>query len=270
MDTMQLIKTRRSVRTFAENALQPAQAQAVFNYLQTVQNPYGLPVTWKLLSAKADGLSSPVIVGTDVWIAGKMRQIPHAEEAFGYSFEAGVLYAWSLGIGTTWIAGTMDRAAFEKAIDLQPGEVMPCVSPLGIPAKKMSLRESLMRKGIRADSRLAFSDLFFDGSFDRPLAPQKAGALARPLELVRLAPSAVNKQPWRAVVADGTVHFYEKHSKGYTDKTGWDLQKVDVGIALCHFAMGLAEQGRAMTLSFADPALTPPADTEYVASCEIR
>ena len=39
-------------------------------------------ITWKLLSAKADGLSSPVIVGTDTYIAGKHRRQPHAEEAF--------------------------------------------------------------------------------------------------------------------------------------------------------------------------------------------
>jgi len=39
-------------------------------------------IPWKLLSAKTDGLSSPVIVGTDTYIAGKHRRQPHAEEAF--------------------------------------------------------------------------------------------------------------------------------------------------------------------------------------------
>ena len=55
-----------------------------------------------------------------------MTRAPHAEEAFGYSLERIVLFAESIGVGTTWIAGTMDRSAFEKAISLQAGDVMPC------------------------------------------------------------------------------------------------------------------------------------------------
>ena len=39
-------------------------------------------IPWKLLSAKANGLSSLVIVGTDTYIAGKLRRQPHAVEAF--------------------------------------------------------------------------------------------------------------------------------------------------------------------------------------------
>jgi len=57
--------------------------------------------------------------------------VPHFEEALGYAMEQFVLDAWSVGIGTTWIGGTMDRQAFEKAMDLSEDEVMPCVSPIG-------------------------------------------------------------------------------------------------------------------------------------------
>lgn len=270
MELMELIRSRRSVRTFDGSALRPEDARAVLEYARRAENPYGLPVTWQILSARANGLSSPVIVGTDAWIAGKMDRAPHAEEAFGYTFAAVLLYAWSLGLGSTMIAGTMDRSAFEKAMSLKDGEVMPCVSPLGYPAEKMSLRETLMRKGVRADSRLPFEELFFDGSFDRPLTARAAGRLADPLEYVRLAPSAVNKQPWRAVVTDGAVYFYEKHSRGYVDRTGWDMQKIDMGIALCHFAMGLAEQGLQPAFTLAGPGLTPPADTAFTAGYILR
>ena len=63
------------------------------------------------------------------------------------------MFAQSKGIGTTWIAGTMNRDAFEAATRLEEGERMPCVTPLGRPAARMALRESLMRKGVKADSR---------------------------------------------------------------------------------------------------------------------
>ena len=42
---------------------------------------------------------------------------------------------------------------------------MPCVSPLGYISKKMSVKETLMRKGVKADSRLDFEELFFGSEF---------------------------------------------------------------------------------------------------------
>ena len=146
---LEIIRKRRSVRTFDGAALRPEDARKIAEFSEKVENPYDIPITWRLLDAGRSGLSSPVIAGAGTYIAGKMRRVPHAEEAFGYTFEKIVLFAWSLGVGTTWIAGTMNRGAFEKAMELSEGEVMPCVSPLGYPAEKMSLRESVMRKGVR-------------------------------------------------------------------------------------------------------------------------
>ena len=266
MQGMELIRHRRSVRTFDGRALKAEDAQRILERAAAMENPWGIPVEWKLLSAKAQGLSSPVIVGADSWIAGKLRRVPHAEEAFGYAFERLVLYAESLGIGTTLIAGTMDRPAFERAMALGPDEVMPCVSPLGYPAERMSLRETMMRKGVRADSRLDFSALFYDGSFTAPLTPARAGALQDALEMLRWAPSAVNKQPWRIVVKDGYAHFYEKKDKGYTSKDNWDIQKIDMGIAMCHFALGLEEAGKAVDFEISDPGIETTDKIRYIAS----
>ncbi len=261
MKGMELIRHRRSVRTFDGRALKPEDAERILAFAGDIVTPYGIPIRWKLISARADGVSSPVIVGADTYIAGKIKRLPHAEEAFGYAFEKLVLFAEASGLGTTWIAGTMDRPAFEKAMELAPGEVMPCVSPLGYPAEKMSLRETLMRKGVKADARLPFSELFFDGGFDKPLA--ESCSCREALEMVRWAPSAVNKQPWRVVLDGSKAHFYEKKSRGFAGAGGWDLQKVDVGIALYHFAYGMNENVR---LAVVDPGIPAPEGTEYIAT----
>lgn len=268
MNTMEWIRSRRSVRSFDGNPLSAETLEELLRFADSAETPYGLPIVWKVLDAKKQGLSSPVITGTDCFIAGKMRRAPHAEEAFGFAFERVVLFARSKGIGTTWIAGTMDRPAFERAMSLEADEVMPCVSPLGYPAAKLSLRESMMRKGVKADTRLPFEDLFFDGSFDAPLSAEKAGELKDALEMVRLAPSAVNRQPWRLVLCGDTVHFYEKKSKGFV-ANGWDIQKIDLGIAMCHFVSVLEEQGKKPAFLMSDPGLAHPADTAYIASFQI-
>ncbi len=269
MTITEAMRERRSVRSFDGNEVSEEAVQQILAFAEKTENPYGLPIEWKILSVRKDGLKSPVITGTDCFIAGKMKKVPHAEEAFGYAFEEVVLRAWQQGIGTTWIAGTMDRPAFEKAVGLGPDEVMPCVSPLGRAAAKMSLRESLMRKGVKADWRYDFGELFFKESFGTALTEEEAGALAGPLQMVRLAPSAVNKQPWRAVVCGNRVHFYEKHGKGYVTD-GWDIQKIDMGIALCHFALAAEESGRKVSFAMEDPGLAVPEETEYIATYVIE
>ena len=267
-DIAEAVRRRRSVRTFDGRALGAEDAEKLGNFMRRIENPYEIPVEFKLLDTKKDGLSSPVIAGTEQYVGAKVKRMPHAEEAFGYSFEMLVLYAQTLGVGTTWIGGTMDRAAFERAMALEADEMMPCVSPLGYPAAKMSLRETMMRKGVKADARAEFGEVFLDGE-GGPLTAERAGALAEPLELVRLAPSAVNKQPWRVVVAGNDAHFYEKKTRGYVSDATGDLQKADLGIALCHFALGAREAGLELRFSLNDPGLLDAPDTEYIATWSV-
>ena len=259
---LELVRSRRSVRTFSQKAVPVQVLEDLMTYANGVKNPYGIPVRFALLNAKEHGLTSPVISGGDWYVGAAVEDVPHGAEAFGYAFEAMVLYAQSLGLGTTWIGGTMNRGIFERAMKLQGSEQMYCVSPLGYAAEKMSLRETMMRKGVKASVRSEFGEVFFDGGFGKVLTRERAGKLADPLEAVRLAPSAVNKQPWRVVVTEDGVHFYVKKLKGLPVAS---MQKIDLGIALCHFDFAAQEMGIAVEFSLDDPKL-PVTDAEYIAS----
>lgn len=264
-----LVLGRRSVRTFEEKPLLSQDIEKLCDFMQKIENPYGLPIEFRLMDAKEKNLNCPVVVGTDLYVGGKMKRSPHFNEAFGYAFETLILYAQSLGIGTVWIGGTMDRNAFECAMELREDEVMPCVSPLGYPAQKMSLRETLMRKGIKAEARLPFEELFFDGSFDVPFLKELTSKLCKPFEMVRLSPSAVNKQPWRVIVIDDCVHFYLKRSKGFAGSDNIDMQKVDMGIALCHFSLAAEENELNLEFICSDPQINTGEGLEYIASYRI-
>ena len=262
----ELIKSRKSVRSFDGNPLRPEDRERLEQYMGTIVNPFGVAVRFVLLDAKEHGLSSPVLTGETLYAAGVVEKGPDADVAFGFSFEKLVLYAWSLGIGTTWIGGTMKRELFEKAAGLRSHEMMPCVTPLGYPAKKRSVKETLMRKGAGADGRMSTEKLFFDGTWGVPLLLSGQDGLKELAEMVRWAPSAVNRQPWRIIRKDGVFHFYEKKDKGYvSDKTG-DLQRVDLGIALCHFMSGMESLGKTPVLTVSDPGVTIPDGVFYIAS----
>jgi len=255
-----LIRQRRSVRTFDGKPLSAEDHSALAAYMDSLTNPFSVPITFQLLDVKEHGLSSPVIVGADTYLAAKVERVPNCEIAYGYSFEKVCLYALSRGIGTVMLAASLSRAAFEKAMEVKDSEVMPVASPVGYPAKKKSIRESLMRKGLKADDRKSFDQLFFEGDFNHPL-PQ-THPCAKALEMARWAPSAGNGQPWRAVVDGNSVHFYE--AKSLKDSPLGDIQKVDVGIALAHFDMTLEEEGVKGSYSVSDPEITAPENTHYI------
>lgn len=266
-DIKKHIKARRSVRNFDGRLLDETTKAQLMDYAREIRNPFGLPVEFKYLETKRDGLSCPVVSGTELYIGGKIKNAPHANEAFGYNFEEFILYAQSQGLGTVWLGGTMNRDAYEKAMDLAEDEMMPCATPIGYTAQKMSVREIMMRKAIKADERQPFEVLFFDGDFTKPLTKEKAGVLAEPLEMVRLAPSAVNKQPWRVVVTENAAHFYLKRRKGSTNESHedkLDMQKVDMGIALCHFALTAKENGLQLTFQQENPGIEMGFEGEYI------
>jgi len=259
-----LINKRKSVRTFDGGRLSDADRKKLGELLKNASNPFGADVDFEILDAKKHGLSSPVIVGAGEYLAAKVKRTGHYEIAIGYSFEKACLLALSLGVGTVMLAASLNRGAFEKALEVREDEVMPVASPLGYPAEKRSIRESLMRKVLKADERKPFGTLFFKGGFDAPLTEDEAGIWTRPLQALRLAPSATNGQPWRAVIDGSTVHFFEARSMRVSPLG--DIQLMDVGIGLCHFDTVRREDGTEGAFEFCDPGIETPQNTDYVVS----
>ena len=253
----EIILTRKSVRTFDGRELSEVDLSKLRDYISTITNPWGITIQFVLLDAKEQGLSSPVICGEHLYIAGKVPKVKHCEEAFGYSFEKMVLFAWSLGIGTTWIGGTMKRELFEKAAKTSEDELMPIVSPLGYPALEKSEVDQNLRATVHGDERLPATELFFEKTFGTPLGSEDV----KLLEVVRFAPSAANMQPTRVVKDGNAWHFYEKHRQGYVVKVPWDVQKIDVGIAICHLMSIIGGK-----CQVANPGITVSEGMEYIAT----
>ena len=256
MNMLELILNRKSVRSFDGRKLDETDLRRLQAYVAGIHNPYNIPVRFVWLDAEANGLASPVIRGERLYVAGKVPRVRHCEEAFGYSFEKLVLYARRLGIGTTWIGGTMDRALFEKAACTGEDEYMMIVSPLGYPAQARTDVERRLRESVHADERLPASELFFDRDFSQPLTEESSL-----LEAVRWAPSAANQQPCRVVKEANHYHFYVKHS---LPPARWDVQKIDVGIAICNLMS--VEGGR---FSLSDPGIAHGEELEYIATVRI-
>lgn len=257
------MQERRSVRTFDGRAVSQEVIADILDFASKLDNPFNEKLQLSVLDNESQKLKCPVVVGTNVFLGGKIKRSPLALFAFGYEFEAILLHAIEKGLGTVWIAGTMDRPAYEVAMQLHDDEIMPAISPLGYMAEKMSLREKTMRRGVGADERQDVRELFFENDFEHPLNVEVDSALAIALEAVRQAPSAVNKQPWRIVVSGNKVHFYEAHTHNSSGRGFGDVQQLDMGIAACHFVIAMHEQGKDYQLEIADPGIATLHDCDY-------
>jgi hypothetical protein len=153
-------------------------------------------------------------------------------------------------------------------MDLKAGEMLPAVIATGYASGEPRFWDKLIRRGAGANQRKPWEELFFAGDFAHPLAREDAGPYGTVLEMVRLGPSASNKQPWRIVRGAGAWYLYLRRSKRYAPRNGIlgvaDMQRIDMGIAMCHFELTAEELGLAGTWTVADPGIAIPDDlTSY-------
>ena len=275
------IRARRSVRSYQNEPLSPEDesfVRALVDELSETEGPSGTRLRL-LLSTELD-LSGKVgtygvIRGARSYVGAVTTNTPGSMLDLGYLFERLVIELTARGLGTCWLGGTFDRKSFAAGTDLAPGEILPIITPVGYPAERSGLQDRFMRTMAGSDRRKPFAELFFDGRFDRPHAPPAAaGPWADALELVRIGPSASNKQPWRVVLAPAgaasptAAHIFLARTPGYIGtKLGFDIQRIDIGIAMYHLQVAMSASGHQGRWEFADPGIDLPDEhTEYVAT----
>ena len=276
----ELIRRRYSCRTYRPEPIAAAQQRLLAEFMAAnTVGPLGSQARFALVAA-APGDDSALrrlgtygfIKGATGFLVGAVGRAPNDLEDYGYLLERVVLYATGLGLGTCWLGGTFTRSTFVRRFGgLERAETMPAVVSVGLIGDNGSERIREREEGSR---RLPSSELFFERIFGEPLDLGAVGAFAEALEAVRMAPSATNKQPWR-IVRDGSAwHFYLRRTRGYGKGSALfnalriaDLQRVDMGIAMCHFELVASEHGVAGSWVARDPGiLLPGKDTEYVAT----
>lgn len=268
----EIIRTRRSVRTYQHQPVEMEVRSQVSKYIETLETPFGGEFAFRLLesSEPVNGAklgTYGIIQGATDYIGVTVKRGEGAELSVGYAFEQLILFVTSLGLGTCWMGGTFRRSEFAKAMEVQGDDLFPAISPFGYAAQKKSLSDSLVRYIAKGNQRKPWEVLFFDGDFNTPLSRLEAGDYELPLEMVRLAPSASNKQPWRIVRQENAYHFYLARTPGYGEALGYDIQKVDMGIAACHFQLVAMEKNLAGHFRIGTPEVRDiPQNTRYVFS----
>lgn len=238
----EIVSKRHSVRNYENTELSNEIKEKLQAYLDEINDsggPFGTKVRISLIQ-KNDANKEVklgtygVIKGANHYLVAVCKKGDYDFENLGFLFEKVVLYCTSLGLGTVWLGGTFNKGNFAKAVKLKEDELLPIVSPVGIEGGKKSILGALFSKK-NGPQRKDFAQLFFNEKFDTPLTYEDAKEYGEVLEMVRLAPSAVNKQPWRIIKEGNNYHFY---SEGKSE-----MSRIDMGIGICHFYLTAKEKG---------------------------
>jgi nitroreductase len=157
---------------------------------------------------------------------------PSAQQHIGYTGEGCVLEATALGLDTCWVGGFFSHRKVGRLLNLSDAESVLAVSPVGHAVVGLSRNERIMRRMAHSHGRKPIGEIAeaLDGAW--PTWARSA------VECARIAPSAVNRQPWRFRMQDGRL---------YISKTHGELPSVtkalDCGIAMLHAELGALAQG---------------------------
>ncbi len=274
----ELAALRSSCRTFSGKAIPDEKLLRLQELMNSMPAPpFGSSSRFNLIEMKnKNGASARrlgtygVIRGARWFIVGAVPIALRSMEDFGFLMETIILGATDLGLATCWLGGTFNRSDYAKKVDAGTNETVPAISPVGYPAARRSVTDSIIRWSAGSKRRKSPGELFYTMDFSRPMIDLSGSAQAPALESVRTAPSASNLQPWRLVIdeASGAVHFYMTRSRGY-DKLiqAVDLQRIDLGIAMCHFELCSRESGMQGHWEVTEPQQkNVPDATEYIVS----
>ena len=175
------------------------------------------------------------------------------QEAVGFTGEGIILEATTLDIGTCWVGGFFRPDEVNRQIPIAKNERVLAVTPVGIPQDFLSFQEKLMIGVGRLHKRKRLSELVS--------GTQKQGWMQTALEAARLAPSAVNRQPWRFVCGDRSISVsFDK--KRDTSKIS---RRLDCGITMLHLELGARHSGVSGSWTFPpDGIATFTADSGFV------
>ena len=153
------------------------------------------------------------------------------QEAVGYTGQGIILEATALELGTCWVGGFFRPEAVDRQIPIAKNERVLAVTPVGIPHDSFSFQEKLMTGFGYMHKRKKLNDLVIGTS--------KLEWMKTALEAARLAPSAVNRQPWRFNLGNNSISIsVDKDRDSYKI-----ARRLDCGIAMLHLELGARYSG---------------------------
>lgn len=223
MTRYEAVFSRKSTRKYKNEALDDRILDRILHFGEDeVLLQPDLKFRWKIWKASERNLKGMFQVKAPYYVGLYTEAGEDAILNAGCLMEQLVLYLHTRGIGTCYQGAVRPKREDEKELKLA------MVMAFGRPDEPLERsREEFRRLDMKKLTKIHGTY----GKVQRKL-----------LEAARLAPSAMNAQPWRFVITDSRIHVFVKKpgSLGHKQKENWNL--FDAGIVLAHMLVTAEEQ----------------------------
>jgi len=212
MTVKETIYHRKSFRSYSQQLLEPNVLKEIEDAIKAAKPLYpDIKFSWEII--ETENVKCVQNWRAPHYIAMFTEEVDGARENLGFIFQQVELYMQSMGIGTCWLGmGKLaDNGNFEFSNHTELEFVM--MLAFGTP------------KG--EDYRTDIAE------FKRKTLAEISDREDVRLECARIAPSAVNSQPWYFVHEGEIIHVY-CITKYLIHKVLGKMNKFDMGIALAH------------------------------------
>ena len=211
MNLKDVIYKRKSFRSYSEKKLSAETLQDIENCIKNAKVLYPhIKFEWEIIGAEK--IKCVQNWRAPHYIAMFAEDVDGARENLGFIFQQVELHMQSIGIGTCWL-GLGKLNADDDTAEKHSGMECIMMMAFGMPEGE-EYRKDL-------------------SEFKRRTADEISDAADARLECARIAPSAVNSQPWYFVHDGETIHVY-CITKYLIHKVLGKMNKFDMGIALAH------------------------------------
>ena len=212
MDMKDIIYRRKSFRSYSKELLSADILQEIEKSITEAKPLYPhIKFDWKIIGT--DDIKCVQNWRAPHYIAMFTEETDGARENLGFIFQQVELYMQSMGIGSCWL-----------------GMGKPADAEIYNPDKHTDMQFVMMLAFGTPENEAYRSDI---AEFKRKTLAEISDVEDTRLECARIAPSAVNSQPWYFVHDGDIIHVY-CITKYLIHKVLGKMNKFDMGIALAH------------------------------------
>ena len=252
MDYKSLIVNGRSVRNFKETAVEADKLAEIEKFISDCKKLvssikiearfFAGEEAYKRLYGVA-GYQGVMIEAPNYLVLLSEKHPQYIENA-GYVGERAILKARDLGIDSCWVSYT-DEKMVKNVLGIESDMEVVALIALGYPgaAKKVegtaktgeNYSKTKVSTGNSGSERISLEEMVYIDKWGNTATPEvlEERALLDAFSYARMAPSALNKQPWRFIVDGGRVVLAIDNA----DYEGSYINRIDAGIVMLYFGV---------------------------------
>lgn len=239
---------RKSVRKYDMTPLDDEILSEIKEYANTVDRLYD-NIKTEIHTVKQDELNILAPVKAPHYLVMTSENNAGYLTNAGYMLQQVDLFLSSKGIGSCYLGMAQPKKATKKGLELEFVMVLALGNPI----------ETVHRTNITEFKRKALSEITNIVNNDQLL------------EVARLAPSATNSQPWYFTGGEGVIHAYCFKANLIKALVYDKMNKIDMGISLCHIGVAAEHFGKDMVF-VQDKAAedNPPKGYYYIGTVKLK